>query len=137
MWNFKRSDLKLSSYNIDNTPQGANARLGTAYFIFLAASFYLYEFILQVAPSVMAESMMKTFGVTGQGFGFISAFYFYAYAPTQLPAGVLYDRYGPRKLMTFAIILCALGSAFLHLRTVYLLLVLVDFLLELALLFLS
>ncbi len=113
MWNFKRSDLKLSSYNIDNTSQGANARLGTAYFIFfLAASFYLYEFILQVAPSVMAESMMKTFGVTGQGFGFISAFYFYAYAPTQLPAGVLYDRYGPRKLMTFAIILCALGSAF-------------------------
>lgn len=60
----------------------------------------------------MAESMMKTFGVTGQGFGFISAFYFYAYAPTQLPAGVLYDRYGPRKLMTFAISLCAFGSAF-------------------------
>jgi MFS family permease len=84
-----------------------------SYFIFfLAASFYLYEFILQVAPSVMAESMMKTFGVTGEGFGFISAFYFYAYAPAQLPAGVLYDRYGPRKLMTFAIILCALGSAF-------------------------
>lgn len=79
---------------------------------FLAASFYLYEFILQVAPSVMAEPMMKTFGVTGEGFGFISAFYFYAYAPTQLPAGVLYDRYGPRKLMTFAIVLCALGSAF-------------------------
>ncbi|MBA2648558.1 MAG: MFS transporter [Legionella sp.] len=87
--------------------------LTTAYFIFfLAASFYLYEFILQVAPSVMAEAMMKTFGVTGEGFGFISAFYFYAYAPTQLPAGVLYDRYGPRKLMTFAIALCALGSAF-------------------------
>ncbi len=72
----------------------------------------MYEFILQVAPSVMAESMMKTFGVTGQGFGVISAFYFYAYAPTQLPAGVLFDRYGPRKLMTFAIALCAFGSAF-------------------------
>ncbi len=87
--------------------------LRMSYFIFfLAASFYMYEFILQVAPSVMAESMMKTFGVTAEGFGFISAFYFYAYAPAQLPAGVLYDRYGPRKLMTFAIILCALGSAF-------------------------
>ncbi|WP_298624346.1 MFS transporter [uncultured Legionella sp.] len=92
---------------------GAGESFATAYFIFfLAASFYLYEFILQVAPSVMAESMMKTFGVTGQGFGVISAFYFYAYAPSQIPAGVLYDRYGPRKLMTFAIILCATGSAF-------------------------
>ncbi|WP_439649233.1 MFS transporter [Legionella bononiensis] len=92
---------------------GVGDSLAAAYFIFfLAASFYLYEFILQVAPSVMAESMMKTFGVSGQGFGVISAFYFYAYAPSQLPAGVLYDRYGPRKLMTFAIILCAIGSAF-------------------------
>lgn len=60
----------------------------------------------------MADAMMQAFGVTGQGFGFISGFYFYAYAPSQLPAGVLYDRYGPRKLMTFAILLCAFGSAF-------------------------
>ncbi|GGI91240.1 MFS transporter [Legionella impletisoli] len=84
-----------------------------AYFIFfLAASFYMYEFILQVAPSVMADPMMKTFQVSAEGFGIISAFYFYAYAPMQLPAGVLFDRYGPRKLMTFALILCAVGSFF-------------------------
>ncbi len=85
----------------------------SAYFIFfLAASFYLYEFILQVAPSVMAAPMMKTFHVTAEGFGIISAFYFYAYAPMQLPAGVLFDRYGPRKLMTAALVLCSLGSFF-------------------------
>lgn len=85
----------------------------TAYTIFfLAASFYLYEFILQVAPSVMASQMMKTFGVSAEGFGIISAFYFYAYAPMQLPAGVLFDRYGPRKLMTSALLLCAFGSFF-------------------------
>ncbi|KTC89003.1 MFS transporter [Fluoribacter dumoffii] len=103
----------MGAHYTGTTQKESSTSLVTAYFIFfLAASFYLYEFILQVAPSVMAESMMKTFGVSGEGFGFISAFYFYAYAPTQLPAGVLYDRYGPRKLMTFAIILCALGSAF-------------------------
>lgn len=84
-----------------------------AYVIFLlSATFYLYEFVLQVAPSVMAESMMKTFNVSAAGFGIISAFYFYAYAPMQLPAGLLFDRYGPRKLMTSALILCAVGSFF-------------------------
>ena len=84
-----------------------------AYIIFLlAASFYLYEFVLQVAPSVMADSMMQTFHVGAAGFGIVSAFYFYAYAPMQLPAGLLFDRYGPRKLMTFALILCAVGSFF-------------------------
>ncbi len=90
----------------------------TAYFIFvLATAFYLYEFILQVAPSVMAAPIMKTFGVSGTGFGMISAFYFYAYAPMQLPAGLLFDRYGPRKLMTAAILLCASGSVFFALTT--------------------
>lgn len=85
----------------------------SAYVIFLlSASFYMYEYVLQVAPSVMADSMMKSFKVNAAGFGIVSAFYFYAYAPMQLPAGVLFDRYGPRKLMTYALMLCALGSFF-------------------------
>lgn len=89
------------------------AKKTSAYTIFLlSASFYLYEFVLQVAPGVMADSMMTTFHVTAAGFGIISAFYFYAYAPMQLPAGLLFDRYGPRKLMTFALVLCAIGSFF-------------------------
>ncbi len=89
-----------------------HSKLSAYIIFFLATSFYLYEFILQVAPSVMADPMMKTFQVTAEGFGVISAFYFYAYAPMQLPAGLLFDRYGPRKLMTSAMILCALGSFF-------------------------
>lgn len=60
----------------------------------------------------MADPMMKTFRVSAEGFGVIAAFYFYAYAPMQLPAGLLFDRYGPRKLMTAALILCAIGSFF-------------------------
>lgn len=60
----------------------------------------------------MATPMMQTFHVSAEGFGVISAFYFYAYAPMQLPAGLLFDRYGPRKLMTCALLLCAVGSFF-------------------------
>jgi len=84
-----------------------------AYLIFfLSSCFYLYEYILQVAPSVMADPMMKAFNITAEGFGVISAFYFYAYAPMQLPAGLMFDRYGPRRLMTVALLLCAFGSFF-------------------------
>ncbi|KTD51483.1 major facilitator family transporter [Legionella quinlivanii] len=94
-------------------PHYQQANKASAYIIFLlSASFYLYEFVLQVAPSVMADPMMNTFQVGAAGFGIVSAFYFYAYAPMQLPAGLLFDRYGPRKLMTYALILCALGSFF-------------------------
>ncbi len=97
---------------MDLTKEQAPSRFNAYVIFLLAASFYMYEFILQVAPSVMAEPMMRTFNVTAEGFGVISAFYFYAYAPMQLPAGLLFDRYGPRKLMTTALIMCALGSFF-------------------------
>lgn len=99
----------MSTYHL---PAQTHSRLAAYSIFFLAASFYLYEFILQVAPSVMAQPMMQTFQVSAEGFGVISAFYFYAYAPMQLPAGLLFDRYGPRKLMTAALLLCAFGSFF-------------------------
>lgn len=99
----------MSTYHFQALPGN---RLNAYVIFFLAASFYLYEYVLQVAPSVMAGPMMQAFHVTAQGFGIVSAFYFYAYAPMQLPAGILFDRYGPRRLMTFALILCALGSFF-------------------------
>ena len=106
---FTNHEDKLSTYHL---PTQEHSKLSAYLIFFLAASFYLYEFILQVAPSVMAAPMMKTFQVSAEGFGVISAFYFYAYAPMQLPAGLLFDRYGPRKLMTGALILCAIGSFF-------------------------
>lgn len=102
-------DIILSIYN---SKEQNHSRVQAFFIFFLAASFYLYEFILQVAPSVMAQPMMKTFQISAEGFGVISAFYFYAYAPMQLPAGVLFDRYGPRKLMTVALMICAAGSFF-------------------------
>lgn len=96
-----------------HTSQKKYVRSSGAWIVFLlSASFYLYEYVLQVAPSVMADSMMKSFHLTAAGFGIVSAFYFYAYAPMQLPAGLLFDRYGPRKLMTAALVLCAAGSFF-------------------------
>lgn len=78
----------------------------------LAAGFYLYEFILQVSPAVMTQGMMRDFHVHAAGLGVIASAYFYSYAPMQIPAGMLYDRYGPRVLMTVAVVLCTLGCIF-------------------------
>lgn len=83
----------------------------------LAALFYLFEYILQVSPSVMTQNLMKDLGIDAVGLGLISSFYFYAYAPMQLPAGLLYDRFGPRRMITAAIIVCSLGSLFFGLTT--------------------
>jgi MFS family permease len=76
----------------------------------LAALFYCYEYLLRIAPSVMMQDLMQAYHINATVFGNLAAFYYYAYTPMQLPVGVLMDRYGPRRLLTFACLSCAIGS---------------------------
>lgn len=76
----------------------------------LAAVFYCYEYYLRVAPSVMTADLMRTFGVSASALGALVAYYYHAYTPMQLPVGMLMDRFGPRRLLTLACIVCAFGS---------------------------
>lgn len=76
----------------------------------LGAIFYSYEYLLRIAPSVMEHSLRVHFNLTATGFGLISSIYYYAYVPMQLPVGVLLDRYGPRRLLTLACLICVIGT---------------------------
>jgi MFS family permease len=69
-----------------------------------------YKYALEVSPSVMNKSLMQAFDINGAALGNLAACYFYAYLLLQIPAGLLLDKFGPRKVTTFAIMLCALGS---------------------------
>lgn len=76
----------------------------------LSAFFYFYEFLLQVSPSVMVPELMRAFNISAHSLGLIASMYFPIYAAMQIPVGVLLDRFGPRKLLTFAAAICAFGS---------------------------
>lgn len=84
---------------------------GRAIFAFsLGCLFFGYAFVQRVAPSVITDELMREFAVGGAALGSLSAWYFYSYASIQLPVGMLMDRFGPRKLMSFTIGLCALAT---------------------------
>lgn len=77
---------------------------------FTGAVFFFYAWVLRVAPSVMVEELMRDFSVNATVLGHLSAAYFYGYAGMQIPVGLLLDRFGPRRLMTIAAIVCAAGT---------------------------
>ncbi len=76
----------------------------------LGAVFYAYEYLLRITPSVMEHALRQHFSLSATGFGFLSAFYYYAYVPMQLPVGLFMDRFGPRRLLTLACALCVVGT---------------------------
>src|SRR5258707_15030445 len=75
------------------------------------AVFFFYAWILRVAPSVMVEELMRDFAVGAAVLGNLSAAYFYGYAGMQIPVGLLLDRFGPRRLMAIAALVCGGGCA--------------------------
>jgi len=74
------------------------------------AAFFFYAFLQRMAPSVMVPDLMRTFSVGASALGGLSAFYFYAYMVVQLPTGLMTDRFGPRRLLTAAALISALGG---------------------------
>lgn len=76
----------------------------------LGAIYYSYEYFLRILPSVMEPALREHFNLSAGGFGLLSAFYYYAYVPLQIPVGVLLDRYGPRLLITIACFICVVGT---------------------------
>lgn len=76
----------------------------------LSALFMFYKYAIEVSPSVMATTLMRSFDISGVALGNLAACYFYAYLLFQIPAGLLIDKMGPRRVTTLAIVLCAIGA---------------------------
>ena len=77
----------------------------------VGALFYCYEFVLRIVPGILQSELSASFGnISATTFGNLSALYYFAYSPMQLPVGILMDRYGARKLLTLACLSCTIGS---------------------------
>jgi sugar phosphate permease len=76
----------------------------------LGAVFYCYEFFLRITPGVITPELMSAYHLTGSEVGNLSAFYYHAYVPMQIIVGLFMDRFGPRRLLTIACVLCAGGT---------------------------
>ena len=78
----------------------------------LASLFYFYDYLLQVAPGAMKPELFEEFALDAVYFGTLSAMFHYAYGVMQIPAGMLLDKFGPRRVLTLACALSTIGCLF-------------------------
>lgn len=76
---------------------------------FLGSLFYAYQYILRVMPNIMLEDILQQFGISAVTFGQFSGVYYLGYSLMHLPIGLMLDRFGPRNVMSGAILLTVLG----------------------------
>ena len=76
----------------------------------LGAALYLIGFYQRVAPAVITRELMSEFALGAAALGNLAAFYYYSYVAMQIPAGVLADLWGPRRVLTAGAAVAAAGT---------------------------
>jgi sugar phosphate permease len=73
-------------------------------------SLFLIAWVHRPAPGVIAKELMQTFAAGGTMVGLLSATYFYTYAGLMIPAGVLTDAFGVRRVASIGGAVMASGT---------------------------
>src|SRR5947207_9228600 len=76
----------------------------------LVAVYYLYQYALRSAPSVMMPQLSEAFGVTALGAASIVGMFYYGYSPFSLVAGATIDRFGAKKIIPIGAALVGVGA---------------------------
>ncbi len=71
---------------------------------------YLFVYFHRLSLSVVADDLVKDFKTSASVMGLLGSIYFYCYAVMQFPAGLLSDSIGPRKTVTFFLLIASVGS---------------------------
>ncbi|RLK63499.1 MFS transporter [Atopobacter sp. AH10] len=74
------------------------------------ALIYVFVAFHRNSPGVLKDPIQATFGASIQDFALITGFFFYPYLLMQLPAGILTDKLGPKKIMFISSLVTGLGS---------------------------
>lgn len=69
--------------------------------------FYCYQFLIRVSPNVMHNELLEVFAIDVLSLGLILGAYNWAYSLMQIPLGLGIDRFGPKKFLCGASLLCA------------------------------
>ena len=76
----------------------------------IPAFVFFFAFLHRVAPGVIVKDIMQAFGASGEIVGLLSAMYFYSYAAFMIPAGLLIDGFGVRRVVAAGSAVMGLGS---------------------------
>lgn len=85
----------------------------------VAIAAYFLSYAFRVAPSTLATRLAESFHATASALGFMSSVYFWVTVVMQIPAGVLSDRIGPRRLIAMGCLIVAGGATLFGLTPGY------------------
>ena len=91
-------------------PSSADKAGRIARIFFPFALGYFLSYLFRVVNAVIAPDLVADLGLDPAQLGLLTSTYFIAFASSQLPLGILLDRYGPRVVEAFLLLFAAAGA---------------------------
>jgi MFS family permease len=86
----------------------AALRFGSIYFVFAAG--YFLSYVFRVVNAVIAPDLTRELALPPSSLGLLTGAYLLAFGLMQIPAGLLLDRFGPRRVEPAFLAVAALGA---------------------------
>lgn len=77
--------------------------------VFVTSFLFFYEFGLTNIYNSLGPYVVKDFNLSPTEFGFVASLFFYTDLIFLIPAGVLVDRYSPRRIITLVLLISSTG----------------------------
>jgi MFS family permease len=74
------------------------------------AAAYLLSYVYRTVNAVISPDLSAELGISASSLGLLTSAYFLAFAVTQLPAGMLLDRFGPRRVEPALLVVAGCGA---------------------------
>ena len=97
----------------------ANNSLKFLFIMFVLCLGYTISQFLRTSVGVLAPNLMMDFSISPEEMGLLGGVFFLSFALFQIPAGILIDKYGPRRIMTIIITFTVIGSIIFALSNSY------------------
>lgn len=75
----------------------------------VANIFFAFQFIMRLCVGILREDIMYNFNVDAAAFSTLSGYYYLGYGISQIPFGLMLDRFSYRIISSFAILFTAIG----------------------------
>jgi predicted MFS family arabinose efflux permease len=72
---------------------------------------YYLSYLFRTVNAVISENLTTELGIGPANLGLLTSIYLIAFASSQFPLGVALDRYGPRRVNAFLLLVAAAGAA--------------------------
>jgi predicted MFS family arabinose efflux permease len=79
---------------------------------FSAALFFMYQYVLRVAPGILIHEIRHEYKITAEQFSLLGSLFYYSYSLLQIPMGIILDVIGIRYTIVISLVSCVIGGVF-------------------------